>query len=59
MDIVHSHAVSNELEGLSRFDGRDDRYFYGGHQGYPPAWGSRCVDFGKDAVNSVLVRAFS
>ena len=55
MDIVHSHAVSNELEGLSRFDGRDDLYFYGGHQGYHPAWGSRCFDYGKDEVKYFLL----
>ena len=41
MDIVHSHSVDNEAEGLSRFDGRDDLYFYQGPQGHHPAWGSR------------------
>ena len=28
MDIVHSHSVENEAEGLSLFDGREDLYFY-------------------------------
>ena len=50
MDIVHSHSVSNELEGLSRLDGRDDLYFYPGPAGHHPAWGSRCFDYGKDEV---------
>ena len=40
MDIVHSHSVSNEAEGLGRFDGRDDLYFYKGSAGYHPAWGN-------------------
>lgn len=55
MDIVHSHSVINEAEGLSRFDGRDDLYFYQGAQGYHPAWGSRCFDYGKDEVRLFLL----
>ena len=55
MDIVHSHAVSNEIEGLGRLDGRDDLYFYGGAQGHHPAWGSRCFDYGKDEVKYFLL----
>ena len=47
MDIVHSHSVDNELEGLSLFDGRDDLYFYTGDRGRHPAWGSRCFNYGK------------
>lgn len=30
MDIVHSHAVKNEVEGLGRFDGSYTQYFLGG-----------------------------
>ena len=55
MDIVHSHAVSNEIEGLGRFDGREDLYFYPGQAGHHPAWGSRCFDYGKDAVKYFLL----
>jgi len=55
MDIVHSHAVNNEAEGLSRLDGRDDLYFYKGEQGHHPAWGSRCFDYGKDEVRYFLL----
>ena len=55
MDIVHSHAVSNEIEGLGRFDGREDLYFYPGEAGHHPAWGSRCFDYGKDAVKYFLL----
>ncbi len=47
MDIVHSHSVSNEAEGLSLFDGKDDLYFYSGEKGYHPAWGSRCFNYSK------------
>jgi 1,4-alpha-glucan branching enzyme len=55
MDIVHSHAVENEVEGLGRLDGRDDLYFYQGPQGHHPAWGSRCFDYGKDEVKYFLL----
>ena len=55
MDIVHSHAVRNELEGLSRLDGREDLYFYQGPQGFHPAWDSRCFDYGKDEVKYFLL----
>ena len=55
MDIVHSHMVKNEAEGLSRFDGREDLYFYNGWQGHHPAWDSRCFDYGKDETKFFLL----
>ena len=47
MDVVHSHAVSNEVEGLSRLDGSLTTYFHDGPKGQHPAWKSRCFDYGK------------
>jgi len=47
MDIVHSHAVQNEVEGLSRFDGSTTLYFHGGSRGHHIAWDSRCFNYGK------------
>jgi len=55
MDVVHSHSVDNEAEGLSRFDGREDLYFYNGWQGRHPAWGSRCFDYGKPETKYFLL----
>src|SRR5574344_213853 len=55
MDIVHSHSVDNQNEGLSFFDGREDLYFYSGPQGHHPAWGSRCFDYGKDETKYFLL----
>ena len=55
MDIVHSHSVDNEAEGLSLFDGRDDLYFYSEPQGHHPAWGSRCFDYGKNETKYFLL----
>ena len=48
MDIVHSHAVKNELEGLSNFDGTSTLYFHSGGKGDHPAWDTRCFDYGKN-----------
>ena len=55
MDIVHSHMVKNELEGLSNFDGHDTLYFYSGPQGHHPAWDSRCYDYGKSETKYFLL----
>ena len=55
MDIVHSHSVDNEAEGLGMFDGKEDLYFYSGWQGRHPAWGSRCFDYGKDETKYFLL----
>jgi 1,4-alpha-glucan branching enzyme len=55
MDLVHSHAVSNEVEGLSRFDGTDHQYFHTGSRGFHGAWDSRCFDYGKIQVLHFLL----
>ncbi len=55
LDIIHSHAVNNVLEGLSLFDGTDDLYFHPGEKGYHPAWTSRCFDYGKNEVLHFLL----
>lgn len=49
MDIVHSHAVKNELEGLGNLDGSGGLpYFHQGAKGEHPAWGTRCFNYGRD-----------
>ncbi|MBF0226151.1 MAG: alpha amylase C-terminal domain-containing protein [Desulfobacterales bacterium] len=55
MDIVHSHSVSNEIEGLSRFDGTFYQYFHDGKRGIHEAWDSRCFDYGKHQVLHFLL----
>lgn len=55
MDIVHSHAVKNEVEGLGRLDGSYDLYFYGDHRREHPAWDSLLFDYGKDNVLHFLL----
>ena len=55
MDIIHSHAVSNEVEGLSRFDGTLYQYFHDGPRGRHELWDSRCFDYGKHQVLHFLL----
>ncbi len=55
MDIVHSHAVKNELEGLARFDGTSYQYFHDGARGNHPAWDSKCFNYAKINVLEFLL----
>ena len=55
MDIVHSHAVKNEVEGLGRLDGSPDLYFYSDSRREHPAWDSLCFDYGKNQTLHFLL----
>ncbi len=55
MDIIHSHAVNNEVEGISRFDGTLHQFFHKGEKGYHRLWDSRCFDYGKNMVVKFLL----
>ncbi len=55
MDIVHSHAVKNETEGLGNLAGDPNQYFYPGDRHEHPAWDSLCFDYGKDEVLHFLL----
>lgn len=55
MDIVHSHAVKNEIEGLANFAGDPNQYFYPGERREHPAWDSLCLDYGKNEVLHFLL----
>ena len=55
MDIVHSHAVKNELEGLGMFDGTPYQYFHDGPKREHPAWDSLCFNYGKQEVLHFLL----
>ena len=55
MDLVHSHAVKNEVEGLGNFCGDPDQYFYPGDRREHNQWDSLCFDYGKDQVMHFLL----
>ncbi len=56
MDLIHSHAVKNEAEGLSNFDGTTTQYFV---DEIHPAWDSRLFDYGKPQVCHFLLSNIS
>jgi 1,4-alpha-glucan branching enzyme len=51
MDLIHSHAVKNTVEGLGAIDGSTDLYFNEEH----PAWDSLCFNYKKDNVVHFLL----
>ncbi|MDR0756286.1 MAG: alpha amylase C-terminal domain-containing protein [Tannerella sp.] len=55
MDIVHSHAVKNEVEGLARFDGTPYQYFHAGERREHSQWDSLCFNYGKNEVLHFLL----
>lgn len=55
MDIVHSHAVKNEVEGLGNFAGDPNQFFYPGNRHEHPAWDSLLFDYGKNEVIHFLL----
>jgi len=55
MDIVHSHAVKNELEGLGNFAGDGSQYFHSGPRREHNQWDSLCFDYGKNEVLHFLL----
>ncbi|KAH9674779.1 SBE2.2 [Citrus sinensis] len=55
MDIVHSHASNNVLDGLNMFDGTDGHYFHSGSRGYHWMWDSRLFNYGSWEVLRFLL----
>lgn len=55
MDIVHSHSVKNENEGLANFAGDPCQYFCAGDRREHSAWDSLCFDYGKNEVLHFLL----
>lgn len=55
LDLVHSHACVNTMEGINEFDGTDYQFFHAGAQGNHPAWGTKLFDYGKPEVVHFLL----
>jgi 1,4-alpha-glucan branching enzyme len=55
IDLVHSHAVKNENEGLGKYDGTRWQFFHNGPKGEHPAWDSYCFNYGKPEVIHFLL----
>ncbi|KAL9059153.1 MAG: hypothetical protein Q9162_001371 [Coniocarpon cinnabarinum] len=55
LDVVHSHASKNVLDGLNEFDGSDHQYFHGGPRGFHELWDSRLFNYGSHEVLRFLL----
>lgn len=55
LDVVHSHAVSNTVEGIAAFDGTTTQYFHAGSRGDHPAWGTKLFNYNKNEVIHFLL----
>ncbi len=55
LDVVHSHASKNTLDGLNEFDGSDHLYFHGGAKGRHELWDSRLFNYGSHEVLRFLL----
>lgn len=55
MDIVHSHASKNELDGIARQDGSDHQYFHAGEKGEHSDWDSKLFNYDKYEVLRFLL----
>lgn len=55
LDMVHSHASKNVLDGLNNFDGTEYQYFHAGPRGAHSLWDSRLFNYGKHEVLRFLL----
>lgn len=45
LDVVHSHASKNVVDGLNKFDGTNSCYFHDGSRGTNDLWDSRLFNY--------------
>lgn len=55
LDVVHSHASKNTLDGLNQMDGSDACYFHSGGRGHHDQWGSRVFNYSAHEVLRFLL----
>lgn len=55
LDVVHSHASKNVLDGLNQFDGTNSCFFHDGGRGDHPLWDSRLFNYSEYEVVRFLL----
>lgn len=55
LDVVHSHASKNTMDGLNMFDGTDSCFFHTGCRGEHPLWDSRLFNYAEYEVLRFLL----
>ena len=59
LDVVHSHASKNVLDGLNQFDGTDSCFFHSGSRGEHSLWDSRLFNYSSYVKNFSLIASDS
>ncbi|MCO5595808.1 hypothetical protein L7F22_049857 [Adiantum nelumboides] len=55
LDVVHSYASPDTLNGLAAFDGANDCYFHPGKRGHHKYWGTRMYNYNSYEVLRFLL----
>ena len=55
LDLVHSHAVKNTIDGINEFDGTVYQFFHEGARGDHPTWGTKLFNYNKNEVIHFLL----
>lgn len=55
LDMVHSHASKNVMDGLNQFDGTDACFFHSGPRGTHSLWDSRLFNYSEFEVLRFLL----
>lgn len=55
LDVVHSHASKNVLDGLNQFDGTNSGFFHDGARGEHQLWDSRLFNYSEYEVLRFLL----
>ena len=53
LDVVHSHACKNVLDGLNMFNGTDGCYFHSGSRGKHLLWDSRLFNYNEYVIATI------
>jgi glycosidase len=54
LDVVHSHASKNVLDGLNQFDGTNSCYFHDGARGEHSLWDSRLFNYSESVIKLTI-----
>jgi 1,4-alpha-glucan branching enzyme len=54
LDVVHSHASKNVLDGLNQFDGTNSCYFHDGVRGEHSLWDSRLFNYSESVIELTI-----
>ncbi|XP_074660495.1 1,4-alpha-glucan-branching enzyme-like [Tubulanus polymorphus] len=55
LDVVHSHASKNTIDGINQFDGTDSCFFHDGARGNHDLWDSRLFNYSSWEVLRFLL----